>query len=441
VVAGAVNSSASISSISSTARFAPAANVGTYYPVTPARILDTRDGTGAPARPIGSNGLLSLQVGGRGAVPDAGVSAVVLNVTATDVTGSSFVTVFPSGVAMPTASSLNTTPGATIANSVTVGLGADGKVNLYNNAGNVNLIGDVVGFYAADDSLVETRGVGGGYSPVIPGRLFDSRSDLGHKVGAGGTVQVGVTFNEPGQPDVDSHIRALVVNVTATEADGAGFLTTWDGSVARPLASTLNYTRGATVPNMAVVPTSICVPCGGFPSIGVFTSVQSHFIVDILGIFDDGTLGGLRFSPMTPTRIADSRAGFGLPGPIGPARTATITAPERVVTADVFGLALNVTAIQPTGNTFVTVWPQMAGVNMPASSNLNPSAGQIVPNAVYTLIGPTFAFNVYNNAGTTGLVVDVVGTFYQDEGGTSLRAPSRTQPLRASSTRHVAVKE
>ncbi|MEH1124681.1 hypothetical protein [Micromonospora sp. CPCC 206061] len=63
----------------------------------------------------------------------------------------------------------------------------------------------------------------------------------------------------------------------------------------------------------------------------------------------------------------------------------------------------------PTASTYVTLWP--AGISRPAVSNLNPSAGQTVPNATITGIDPGDAFNVYNNMGTTHILVDVAGTF------------------------------
>ncbi|HKF77599.1 MAG TPA: fibronectin type III domain-containing protein, partial [Candidatus Dormibacteraeota bacterium] len=80
---------------------------GTYHALIPARVLDTRSGGG----PLGPGQTLPLPVTGQGGVPalvnGAGVSAVVLNVTVTDTTAASFLTVFPTGTALPTASSLN----------------------------------------------------------------------------------------------------------------------------------------------------------------------------------------------------------------------------------------------------------------------------------------------------------------------------------------------
>jgi subtilisin family serine protease len=400
-------------------------NVGTYYPLPPQRILDTRIGLGAPESQVGPGATIDLQVGGAGGVPTSGVSAVVLNVTATNPSSASYVTVFPTGAARPTASSLNLVRYWTGANSVTMGLGTGGQVSLYNNAGSTDLIADVVGFYAADATVVPSLGVGGEYQPGIPTRIFDSRDPYngytkGHRMPGGTAVQLWVDYGL----QVNPHVRALVVNVTAVDPAGPGYLATWNGIGPVPGTSTLNYQVGATVPNLAVVPTSFC--CLGKPSIAVYTSIAANVIVDVTGFIDDSDLGGLRFTPRTPIRIVDTRIGQGA-STLGQGATATIITPGAVATSGTVGLALNVTAVNPTASTYVSVWPAIPGLAMPYVSNLNPGPGQIVPNSVYTLIGPTNGFDVYNNAGRTDLVADVVGTFWNPAptpGTTSVGRPA-----------------
>jgi hypothetical protein len=70
---------------------------GSYRPLTPARLLDTRIGLGARKGAVTSDGRVTLAVLGRDGVPASGVSAVVLNVTATGELASGFLTVFPTG--------------------------------------------------------------------------------------------------------------------------------------------------------------------------------------------------------------------------------------------------------------------------------------------------------------------------------------------------------
>jgi subtilisin family serine protease len=121
---------------------------GSYTPLVPARVLDTRFGNGARAAKLGPGHSLDLQVAGRGGVPGAGVAGVVLTVTATEPTAASHLTVWPTGSSRPLTSNLNVTPGITIANSVFVKTGAGGKVSIFNNAGAIHVVADVVGWYS-----------------------------------------------------------------------------------------------------------------------------------------------------------------------------------------------------------------------------------------------------------------------------------------------------
>src|SRR5262249_59435927 len=75
----------------------PSQPLSLYFPLVPARVLDTRSGNGAPVAPLGAGASLDLQVTGRGGVP-AGATAVVLNVTVTNPTAQSFLTAWPTGV-------------------------------------------------------------------------------------------------------------------------------------------------------------------------------------------------------------------------------------------------------------------------------------------------------------------------------------------------------
>ena len=123
------------------------AEPGSFVSLAPSRLLDTRTGNGASGI-VAANGTIAVQVTGRGGVPSSGVSAVVLNVTATGASQHGFVTVYPDRTAQPTASNLNFPAGDTRANLVTVKLGGLGKVALTNTGDSrVHLIADVAGYY------------------------------------------------------------------------------------------------------------------------------------------------------------------------------------------------------------------------------------------------------------------------------------------------------
>jgi hypothetical protein len=122
-----------------------------HHGLRPARVLDTRTGTGGvPVAKVGPGGSVGLTVTGVGGVPSSGVSAVVLNVTAVGASAHTFVTVWPSGETRPLASNLNVAPGWVIPNLVVAKVGSGGRVSLYNNAGTVDLVADVIGWFGPE---------------------------------------------------------------------------------------------------------------------------------------------------------------------------------------------------------------------------------------------------------------------------------------------------
>jgi hypothetical protein len=97
-----------------------------YHPLAPTRVLDSRGPNGGWNAHLTAGSPRDLQVtglGGATSVP-ATASAVVLNVTATNATAGSFLSVWPTGSPQPVSSNLNFAAGETIANLVTVKVGA-----------------------------------------------------------------------------------------------------------------------------------------------------------------------------------------------------------------------------------------------------------------------------------------------------------------------------
>ncbi|GAA2599694.1 hypothetical protein GCM10010399_33090 [Dactylosporangium fulvum] len=381
----------------------PSTPEGTYFPLTPTRILDTREGNGAPTGPLGGGKTLPLQVAGRGGVPSANVSAVVLNLTVTGPTSAGYLTVYPTGMTRPVVSNVNFTPGWTGANAVTVRLGTGGKVDIYNPAGNVSVIADVVGYYVTGTAPAK----GGNFRPTLPGRVLDTRdADFGGPLSKFETAWVSVTIDD-GTPD--SHVRAFAVNITAVNGSLGGYLTAWNGVGKQPNASTLNFGKNAAVPNFAVVPTAPCDwdGCEG-SMIGIYNGSggTTHVIVDIFGYYDDSTLGGLRFNPIPPTRITDTRdAGKRA---LGPASTTAFPA-ASVTTPNTYALATNVTGIDPSNSTYLTLWS--GDVARPVVSNLNLLPHEVRANAAYVGIDDNFNYSVFNPAHTVHMALDVTGTF------------------------------
>jgi hypothetical protein len=215
---------------------------GLFNSLAPARILDTRSGTGGVT--IGPNTSIDVQVTGQGLVPATGVAAVVLNVTATNPTASSYLTVFPTGAVRPTASNLNFLAGQTVPNRVVVKVGTAGKVSIYNLTGNTDVVADVGGWFT---DATSTAG-GSVFYGITPARILDTRNG-GAPIGPNTTLTVPVG----GAGVVPATAKAVVMNVTVTNTTLSSYLTVWPDLVTRPTASDLNWAAGQTVPNLVIV--------------------------------------------------------------------------------------------------------------------------------------------------------------------------------------------
>ena len=371
-----------------------------FHPLPPARILDTRAGIGAPAGKLGPASGLALQVTGRGGVPAAGVSAVVLNVTVTEPTTASWLTAYPAGASRPNASNLNFVAGQTVPNLVVVKVGDMGKVTLYNSTGATHVVADVAGWYGGADP-------GGRYHPVTPERSLDTRLGQGApaaKVAAGATLGVQITGQGAVPP---AGVAAVVLNVTVTDPTAAGWITAWPAGDSQPLTSNLNFLPGQTVANLVTVK----VGAGGM--VNLFNSAGStHLIADVAGWYSDGGGLGAGYVPVAPGRIVDTRIGLGGPAsPVGASasRSLQVTGLGGVPSGGVSAVVLNVTAVDPTAGGWLTVWP--TGTARPVASNLNFAPAQTVPNLVVVKVGAGGMVDVFNVAGTTHLVIDVAGWY------------------------------
>lgn len=130
-------------------------NRAVFVPVVPCRLFDTRAGAGVNvgprATPLGAGEVYQQQVSGSNGncVIPTDATAISMNVTAVGGTASGFLTVFPADAAQPQASNLNWVAGAPpTPNKVDVKLSDGGAIKLFSSAGSVDLLADVVGYYA-----------------------------------------------------------------------------------------------------------------------------------------------------------------------------------------------------------------------------------------------------------------------------------------------------
>ncbi len=378
----------------------PLLDTTAFVPVTPTRVLDTRNGTGAPLGTIAAGGTVDVSISDAVGVAVDDVSAVVLNITATESAQAGYVTAYPSGSGRPWASNLNVNgAGQPVANLVTVAVGGNGKVTLFSST-TTHLVADIAGYYTpalwATDGRLQT---------APPARILDTRVGVGApqaKIPSGGQIDLQVTG---AGPVPTSGVEAVVLNVTGDDATLDGYVTIWPAGTPRPLASNLNLTTGGTRANLVIAPLS------ADGRVSLFTSGGADLIGDVAGWFTSASAEpdsvGL-FVPITPTRVLDTRNEHVAPTAPQSSLTRRIGSTIVVPPDASIAVAANITATATSGAGYITVWP--AHTDRPIVSNINAAAaGQTIANAVIVPLGQNDV-SVFTQSGTH-IVIDIEGWY------------------------------
>jgi hypothetical protein len=237
-----------------------------FYPVTPCRVVDTRNAVG----PLGGPYMAALtsrsfpvQSSSCGLPADAQVYS--LNVTVVPRGPLGYMTMWPSGEAQPLVSTLNDLKGTYTANAAIVPAASNGDVSVY-VTNSTDVVLDVDGYFAAPAT--------GGLSlyTVTPCRVLDTRQTT---EAFNGVLRVGVASSACAPP---STAEAYVLNATIVAPAGLGYLSLWPAGENQPTVSTLNALDGALTSNMAIVPTH-----NG--NIEAFSSNPTQLILDLSSYF------------------------------------------------------------------------------------------------------------------------------------------------------------
>lgn len=365
-------------------------------PVTPCRLLDTRDHGEAPTR----HAVLTVPVAGVCGVPDDAVAAS-LTVTAIEPTAAGHLAVYPSGTVWPGTSTVNVAAGEVRANGAIVRLGANGAV-----AVRVQADGHVVVEVSA--AFVPAVNSAAGRLVAVERRLVDTRA--GSRPSPGGTVRVA----RPSVVPIGA--TAVAVSLMTTDSLGPGYFTAHPAGGVRPDTSVLNtdgvgQTRAATV----VVPL-------GDDGFDVFTSGGDHVIVDLQGYFTgpnaNRTATGL-FVPIRPTRLADTRRDGEVLHRAGEREWSTAS-----VVGDAGAVVANVTMADPVGDGVArarasrTPREELVGVSA--------AEGETVANLALVPVSTT-GLAVHASV-RTHVVVDVTGWFTGVPRSATLPAPVNAVP-------------
>jgi hypothetical protein len=251
-------------------------------------------------------------------------------------------------------------------------------------------------------------------------RLLDTRDGTG---GAGGKLTDGgvVRLQVTGTNGVVAGASAALLNITATESVGPGFVTAYPCDSQRPLASNVNYAIGETVANL----TQVRLASDG--SVCLFSSRAAHLVVDLSGFMADS---GDQYRPVDPNRLLDTRLGVGAPvAKVGPSGELALDL-SASAPAGATAVVLNVTATENLwGPGYVSVYP--CGGERPFVSNLNSRLFDTRPNLVVVPIGGGGKVCFYSQA-QIDLVADLAGWYLPGGSGVSTQNPLRVLDTRDS---------
>ena len=286
-----------------------------------------------------------------------------------------------------------------VPNLVVAKVGTNGKVSIRNTSpGATHVVADVAGYFM-DGSVTDP----GGLTAVSPSRLLDTRNT--GIVPGNGSVRVQAA-GLGGVPAAG--VAAVVVNLTAVTPAASGYLTAYPTGGAIPNASNVNFTAGQVVPNLAFVK----LGADGSFTVRNTSPGATHVVADVAGYVLAGTATSAgMFVPLSPTRVLDTRPAYGGSGAIGgnSVKVLTVAGAGGVPVSGVSGVVLNVTAVASAAG-FLTVYP--ADVGVPNASNVNFTAGQVVPNLVAVKTSAAGQVAIRNTSpGATNVIADVAGYF------------------------------
>jgi hypothetical protein len=373
-----------------------------FFPMTPCRVVDTRDSTkpsgfGPPS--ISGETSRSFAISSPSApcgIP-ASAQAYSLNVTVVPHGTLGYITVWPTGQSQPVVSTLNSIDGEVKANAAIVPAGTGGAISVF-ATNDTDVVLDINGYFLPPNTVSNELA----FYPMAPCRLVDTRP------GAPSTVSTGALapYTSRTLPllssscNVPSTAQAYSLNFTLVPPGPVGYLTVYPTGGSLPIVSTVNDPTGTVEANAGIA------PAGTDGSIDVLATNTTDLVVDINGYFAPPGEGGLSLYTFPTCRALDTRNPTGAPPFNGTINVAVIGSGCGGTSA-VEAYVLNATVVPQGFLGYLTLWPE--GSARPVVSTLNAYNGQVTSNMA---IVPTSNTEISAFADdNTFLVLDISGYF------------------------------
>jgi RHS repeat-associated protein len=282
---------------------------GGFVSVPGTRIVDTRNGTGAPEATIGSGQTLTVQVSGAAGVP-SGASGVVANFLVVNETSTKgYITPYPTGATAPV-TSMNYAAGSDVPTSDTaqVALSSSGQVTVSNTGSSaIDLVVDVEGYFTAADS-------GGVFTPDAE-RLYDTRVSPNTTFASNEQRAVPIA-GQGSVPAMGSGISAVAITLTTLHAaDSTGNTTVWADGTTKPATTAINFTADSIRSDLVIVP----LGSDGKIDLDNISEDTSNFVIDVQGWYNSLPTG-----PSTTNLTGSRPSATALPFPIDDQTTTSV---------------------------------------------------------------------------------------------------------------------
>ena len=364
-----------------------------FVPVTPCRVVDTRnpDGTfGGPYISGNSSRDFPLPLGACN-IPST-ATAYSLNATVIPRGALGYITVWPSGFALPLVSTMNSYDGRVKADALVVSAGDAGGVSVYASDA-TDAVLDINGYFqlAGMSTLA--------FYPVAPCRVVDTRNPNGPLGGpyiSGNTSrEFPVLSSDCGLPN---SALAYSMNFTAVPHGPLGYLTVWPSDQQQPYVSTLNAYSGQVTANAAIV------SAADNGDISAFVSDDSDLVIDVNGYFAPAGANALSLYTLAPCRVLDTRNGSGV---FSGELTVNVQGSACPVSSSAQAYIFNATVVPPGPLGYLSLWADSQ--QQPFVSTLNAYDGAVTANMaiVPTVNGLIDAFA----SNSTNLILDITSYF------------------------------
>ncbi len=272
---------------------------------------------------------------------------------------------------------------------------------------------------AAPAAIAATSAPAGNLATRSPERIVDTRPGDGDgydiPLGAGHAMKVGLH---------GIGASAAAVNLTAVGPCSSGYLTAYPCNAGPPLASNVNH------PTWRTTATAATVMLDGNGDFCIYSYATTDVLVDLFGLYGGAGSG---YTPITPTRLVDTRAGAptsAVRGALAANTPVTVkVAGAAGVPATATAVSFNLTAAQPGAAVYVAAYPCSGTV--PTVSNVNALAGTTVANRVVVDLDASGSMCLVAN-GTVDVIVDITGSYGAGGSEYTPSTPRRLADTRSS---------